>query len=274
MRTLPLTLVAAAAFLTAACTTTAPVTPAAAPQETAAPTEANPPMETVEINIPRQPTVEEASQFVNDAEARLAAINVDANRASWVQATYITYDTQILAAKENERLINADVELAKQAARFDKLELPYDVRRKLDLLKLSLTSPGPADPALTAEMARIASELEATYGAGKYCPPGKSGEDCLDIDEIDEHPAHQPRSGGAEGGLGGLALDLAADARRLRALRRALERGRARARLRRHRRAVALDYDMPPDDFAAETDRLWAQVEPLYKNLHCYVRAS
>ena len=27
-----------------------------------------------------------------------------------------------------------------------------------------------------------------------------------------------------------------------------------------------------PDAFAAETDRLWAQVQPFYENLHCYVR--
>jgi peptidyl-dipeptidase A len=32
-------------------------------------------------------------------------------------------------------------------------------------------------------------------------------------------------------------------------------------------------YDMPPDAFAAELDRLWSQVEPLYDALHCHVRA-
>jgi peptidyl-dipeptidase A len=30
-------------------------------------------------------------------------------------------------------------------------------------------------------------------------------------------------------------------------------------------------YDMPPDDFSAELDRLWGQVEPLYSALHCHV---
>src|SRR5258706_5410771 len=30
---------------------------------------------------------------------------------------------------------------------------------------------------------------------------------------------------------------------------------------------------MEPAAFAAETDRLWKQVEPFYRNLHCYVRA-
>jgi peptidyl-dipeptidase A len=31
-------------------------------------------------------------------------------------------------------------------------------------------------------------------------------------------------------------------------------------------------YDMPPDDFTAELDRLWGQVRPIYEDLHCYVR--
>jgi peptidyl-dipeptidase A len=33
-------------------------------------------------------------------------------------------------------------------------------------------------------------------------------------------------------------------------------------------------YDMPPDDFAKELDRLWEQVRPLYLSLHAYVRAK
>ena len=33
-------------------------------------------------------------------------------------------------------------------------------------------------------------------------------------------------------------------------------------------------YDMPPEEFAALTDRLWGQVKPLYDQLHCYVRSE
>ena len=33
-------------------------------------------------------------------------------------------------------------------------------------------------------------------------------------------------------------------------------------------------YDMPPEQFEKETDRLWMQVKPLYDDLHCYVRAQ
>jgi peptidyl-dipeptidase A len=32
-------------------------------------------------------------------------------------------------------------------------------------------------------------------------------------------------------------------------------------------------YDMDPAAFAAMTDKLWSQVMPFYRNLHCYVRA-
>ncbi len=33
-------------------------------------------------------------------------------------------------------------------------------------------------------------------------------------------------------------------------------------------------YDMPPDAFAADLDRLWDQVRPLYLSLHAYVRSQ
>ncbi len=33
-------------------------------------------------------------------------------------------------------------------------------------------------------------------------------------------------------------------------------------------------YDMTPEQFEAEVDRLWGQVKPLYDQLHCYVRTE
>ena len=123
-------------------------------------------------STPTTPTAAEAKQFVNDAEAKLAAVNVEQQRASWVAENFITYDTQLIAAAANEKQIALGVELAKQAARFDHVaDLPYDARRKLDLIKLALTTPGPSDPPATAEMARIGAEMDAMYGSGKYCPP-------------------------------------------------------------------------------------------------------
>ena len=66
-----------------------------------------------------KPTVEEARKFLDDASAALFDLNVEAQRAQWVQETFITYDTEILSAKRNEALLNVGVDLAKKAARFD-----------------------------------------------------------------------------------------------------------------------------------------------------------
>src|SRR5262245_2616657 len=218
------------------------------------------------------PTAAEATQFVDQAEAKLAAVNVEQQRASWVAENFITYDTQIIAAAANEKQIALGVDLAKQAARFDKVPLPYDVRRKLDLIKLALTTPGPSDPPATAEMARIGAEMDAMYGAGKYCPPGKSGEDCLDIEQIttimqkDRDPKKLLEVWNGWNQI----------SRPMRPLySRFVELTNQGARELGYRDAGAMwrsKYDMPPDAFAAEVDRLWTQVKPLYDSLHCYVR--
>ncbi len=63
-----------------------------------------------------------------------------------MQATYITDDTERIAAEANKDLIAATVEYAVEATRFDGLALPEDVARKLKLLKLSLSLPAPRDP--------------------------------------------------------------------------------------------------------------------------------
>lgn len=273
MRSIPQILTGLAALALAACTTA--MTPAAQP--VTEPATATPAAESAEMHettppLPAGPTVDDAVKFVNDAEAKLAAANVDSQRASWVQSTYITEDTQIIAARENEKLTNIGVELAKEAAKFDNLELPADVRRKLDIIKLTLTSPGPSDSALTAEMTRIASELEATYGAGKYCPPGKSGDACLDINEITTimRTSRKPDELlEAWKGWHTISVPMRDKYTRFVTLMNqgAKELGYADTGA-----MWRSKYDMPPDAFAAEVDRLWGQVKPLYDSLHCYVR--
>src|SRR5688572_7741265 len=120
------------------------------------------------------PTVAEAEAFLDAAEQKLLALWVERDRAQWVQSTHITYDTELLAAKANERAIAATVALAKEATRFDGLKLPPEAARKLLLLKLALTLPAPSDPAETEELTQIAASLEGTYGRGKYCPPPRA----------------------------------------------------------------------------------------------------
>ncbi len=51
--------------------------------------------------------------------------------------------------------------------------------------------------------------------------------------------------------------------------------GARAARLPRRRAfSGARNYDMPPDQFAQDMDRLWEQLRPLYLSLHAYVRGQ
>ena len=76
-------------------------------------------------------------------------------------------------------------EYADQSKRFDGLDLPYDVARKIKLLKLSLTLPAPKDPAERDELTKLAASLEGDYGKGKYCPDGDKGK-CLSLGDMEE----------------------------------------------------------------------------------------
>jgi peptidyl-dipeptidase A len=218
----------------------------------------------------KAPTVAEAKKFVDDAEAKLFALSVEASRAGWVQSTYITDDTEILAAKANERAINAGVEYAKKAVRYDKLKLPPELARKMLLLKLGLTLAAPSDPKESEEVTRIAASMEGTYGKGKYCPQGK--DKCLDIQEITKIMA-QSRDAAqlldVWRGWHTISLPMRPEYQRFVEL---ANKGARELGFKDNGAMWRSKYDMPPDDFAKEVDRLWQQVRPFYVSLHSYVR--
>src|SRR2546421_11604375 len=91
-------------------------------------------------------TPEEARKFIDDAEQKLLVLGVDAARAEWIKSTYITDDTEGVAALLDERAIAATVDYAKKSTRFDGLRLDPVTDRKIKLLKLSLTIATPSDP--------------------------------------------------------------------------------------------------------------------------------
>ena len=219
------------------------------------------------------PTLEEARRFVDAADTSLLELANAFSRADWVKSTYITDDTERIAADANARLINAQVALAKQATRFDGLQLPEDVARRLKLIKLSLTLPSPSDPKEAEELPRIVASMEGAYGKGKWCRPGKDGKpECLDLGALSRILAtsRDPKEmAAAWNGWHAIAPPLKQDYARYVQLsnKGARELGFAdNAAMWRSK------YDMPPDQFAAEMDRLWEQVKPLYVSLHAYVR--
>ncbi len=218
------------------------------------------------------PAADEARAFLDDAETRLLDAWISAGRAAWVQSTYITGDTTALAAEAQAGLIGLTMELAAGAARFDGVELPEDLRRKLVRLRTSMEVAAPADPALQAELSALAAGMEAAYGRGVYCPDGDDG--CLSLPELERRLAEvRDTDELLDLWLGWRAVappmrdsyarfvELANDGARDLGFADLGELWRA-------------GYDMPPDAFTAELERLWTQVRPLYESLHCHVRAG
>jgi peptidyl-dipeptidase A len=215
-------------------------------------------------------TPEEARKFINDAEQKLLLLGVDAGRADWIKSTYITDDTEAIAAKLDEKAIAAAVAYAKQATRFDGLKLDPTTARKLKLLKLSLTLATPADPKESEELTRIATSMEGTYGKGKYCPSGPAS--CKDLEELSKILAESrdPKElKDAWTGWHAIAKPIRKDFVRYVEL---ANKGARQLGFKDSGSMWRSKYDMPPDDFAKELDRLWEQVKPLYLSLHAYVR--
>src|SRR5262249_8061397 len=132
---------------------------------------------------PGRPPTAEAQAFVESAEKRLFDLWIRSDRASWVQNNFITDDTERIAAQAQKDVVAATTELAVSATRFDTLDLPYDVARKLKLLKLSLTLPAPRNAAEQTELTEISAPLKSDNGKGRYCPEGPEKK-CLDINDM------------------------------------------------------------------------------------------
>jgi peptidyl-dipeptidase A len=220
-------------------------------------------------DTPKPPTLAEARSFLDRAQSKLLELSVAQQRADWVKSTFITYDTEIISAKADEDQIAATMELAKESTRFKNLKMPPDMAREFQLLRLSLTLAAPSDPKEAQELTQIASRMEGLYGGGKYCP--REGE-CLDLDQLSDilRTSTDPQK----------LLDawrgwhsISPPIRPL--FQKYVELGNKGA----HELGFAdmgamwrSKYDMPPDAFSAEMDRLWEQVKPLYLSLHAYVR--
>src|SRR5581483_8583829 len=119
-------------------------------------------------------------KFLNDAEARLNELTIKASRAAWVQETYITDDTEAIAAAANENLLGAISELASQAKRFEGTEMSAEQARKLKLLKLLAAAPAPSDPKSGRSRRNWApGSMAPTAKASTARNPGPSPESAL-----------------------------------------------------------------------------------------------
>jgi peptidyl-dipeptidase A len=214
------------------------------------------------------PTAADAKAFVERAESQLATMSEYAARAAWVRANFITEDTQWLEAKASSEQNQLATRLAMEAARYNGVAADAVTARKLKLLKLYLVSPAPDRPGAADELAKLLTKLDSTYSTGKFTHGGKTLtlNDAEDVMRESRDPAELRA---VWEGWHSVSPVMKSDYARFTVISNEGAKGLG------YKDTGALwrsNYDMEPDAFAAETDRLWKQVEPFYKNLHCYVR--
>jgi peptidyl-dipeptidase A len=219
------------------------------------------------------PDAAAAQTFVERINSEFRADYPEMASAQWIASTYINSDSQLIAAKANERnlaWLNRSNEAAKAFA--DVSGIDSASARTINLLKLQTAMPAPSDPDRRAELTTIAAGLEARYGAGKHCSDPADERSCRDLGQLSE-VLYKNRDWDAQldawRGWHTISRPMRKDYTRFVELvnegSRELGFGNAGEMWR-------AGYDMSPAEFEAETDRLWDQVKPLYESLHCHVR--
>lgn len=212
---------------------------------------------------------ESAEEFIARVNYELAELRVEAAKAFWVQSTYITPDTNFLAARASEKILAFNSRAIAESSRYIGEELDPDTARQLELLRRGTSLPAPDDPEKRAELATLATDMEGMYGAARYCPDG--GE-CLSETDIIRIMANERDNA--------MLLDVwrgwHATAAPMRPMyERFVKFANEGAREIGFKDLGALwksGYDMAPEAFEADAERLWQQVKPLYEQLHCHVR--
>ena len=218
---------------------------------------------------PPAPEEETAQEFIARINAEIAELRVETAKAFWVQATYITPDTNFLAAKANEKILAFNSRAIAESARYIGQDLDPDTARQLELLRRGTSLPAPDDSAKRAELATIATDMEGMYGSAKFCP---EGEECLsetDIIRLMAENRDYDRLLHVWRGWHDTARPMRPMYERFVEL---ANEGAGEIGFANLGELWKSGYDMSPEEFEAESERLWTQVKPLYEQLHCYVR--
>jgi peptidyl-dipeptidase A len=227
-------------------------------------------------SAPPAPPAETASAFVARANHDLGDLAREMAAAAFTQDTFITPDTQFMNAKANDRYLAVLGQAAEGAARFTGQSLAPADARALALLKFNVDAPAPRDAAKRDELTQLSAQLGAMYGEGKYCPPGaaKDPASCKNVEQLADILAKSRNYDELVAAWKGWH-DIGAPMRE--PYRRFVELANEGARELGFKDLGVMwraRYDMSPEEFDAESERLWQQVKPLYAALQCHARAK
>jgi peptidyl-dipeptidase A len=209
-----------------------------------------------------------AQAFVAAAEQELTERSEHESRIAWVYNTNINYDTEWLLQRSDAEATEARVRLASEAGRYANVTLPPDTRRKIDLLRLSLSLPAPQREGAAAQLSEITTRLASIYSTGRIDYQGRE----VTLDDLETMMGTERNPARLEE----MWTKWHAEAAPMREhYTRMVEIANEGARDLGYENVGQMwlsNYDMPPAAMEAEVERLWSQMQPFYEQLHCYVR--
>ena len=216
------------------------------------------------------PGVADVRAFLERADAELGQMSKEVAPVFWEQATNITDETNAAAAEAGAYATKLAVSLANESKEYKDVGLPGDLARKMQRLQSGVTIPAPSAEGAAEELSQITTGLEAAYGTGTFAYQGEE----LNLDQLStiiETSRDPAELRTVWEGWRTISPPMKDDYARM------VEIANEGARELGYDNLKVMwlsKYDMPPEEMASEVDRLWSQVEPLYEELHCYVRAE
>lgn len=209
------------------------------------------------------------SNFLAFVEKEKLQLNIEVSRAAWINQNFITDDTTALVAAAIKKNADAEIQFAIKAATFDDIKVSTDERRKLNILKQHIILPAPLDSEKSALLANVSTQMNSMYGKGSYTntegknlnlgdmskimATSRNYNELLEIWQgwrkisVPMKPLYEQQVNLANEGAQSLGYkDLGVMWRS--------------------------NYDMPSEDFSIELEKQWGKIQPLYNDLHCYVK--
>lgn len=228
--------------------------------------------------------VKSADEFIAYVNKTYLDNYYEYNAAQWVYVTYLNDDSALLATKANEKWMAIEKELLSEARLYKDAPMSAETQKAYINMTQGKTLLPPDTLEARAELARLGTHMEGVYGAGKYCKPEGTPEkgtpekgtteNCRDLNQLADVLAKSRDYNeliDAWTGWHNIARAYRSDYQRY------IEIANAGAQAYGFNDLGASwksGYDMPAQAFEAEVERLWLQVEPLYKSLHCKVRSD
>ncbi len=232
------------------------------------------PKATTSINPPGKVSATAAQAYWDKFERDVEELDVRVNEAQWAAMTNITDETEAAASAASEEYMAFTSKTFKESMAFKGVQGSPALERAFKLLTSASYAPSPDDAKLRKELASVMTKMEGLYGKGKYCEGEGALETCKDLGELSDvlkESRDYDELTRAWAGWRTISPEIKPLYERFVQI---ANMGAKEIGMSDVGEGWRSWYDMPTSAFPNEIDKLWAQVKPLYEDLHCYARAK